>query len=102
MRKGPRVGSGRGRIIASMLRAAPPQFHPETFLSPEVHMALTVGGPLFGAGFEIIAKQGHVVSFLPDSRNEERQQAGDPPIYYWLPKEVRMAQKPNGDYKFAF
>jgi hypothetical protein len=65
-------------------------------------MPLTVGGPLFGMGFEVISKQGYVVSFVPDSRNEERQAAGEPPIYYWLPKEVRMAQKPNGDYKFAF
>jgi hypothetical protein len=63
-------------------------------------MATTVG-PLFAAGTTEITKSGYKISFLPDAHNDELQRSGQPPVYYWLPNEVRMAQKDNGDYRFS-
>jgi hypothetical protein len=53
-------------------------------------------GPLFAAGSTEITKSGYKISFLPDAHNGELQRAGQPPIYYWLPNEVRLAQKASG------
>ena len=58
-------------------------------------------GPLFAAGTTEITKSGYKISFLPDAHNDELQRAGQPPVYYWLPNEVRLAQKDNGDYRFS-
>jgi hypothetical protein len=59
-------------------------------------------GPIFAAGTEVITKDGFDILFLPDVNNEALQREGKPPVYHWLPNTVRMAQKPNGDYKFSF
>jgi hypothetical protein len=58
-------------------------------------------GPLFAAGTTEITKSGYKISFLPDAHNDELQRAGQPPIYYWPPNEVRLAQKDNGDFRFS-
>ncbi len=58
-------------------------------------------GPIFAAGTEVITKDGYEILFLPDVNNEELQREGKPPVYHWLPNTVRLAQKPNGDYKFS-
>lgn len=58
-------------------------------------------GPLFAAGSTEITKSGYKISFLPDAHNDELQRAGQPPVYYWLPNEVRLAQKDNGDFRFG-
>jgi hypothetical protein len=41
------------------------------------------------------------ILFLPDRNNDELQNEGKPPVYYWVPGTVRMARKGDtGDYKF--
>lgn len=56
-------------------------------------------GPLYPGGLS----SGRLL-FLPDVHNDQMQAEGKPPIYYWLPHEVRLARKngDEGDYKFAF
>lgn len=62
---------------------------------------VTPVGPLFAAGQTDITKSGYKITFLPDAHNDELQRAGLPAQYYWMPNEVRLAQKDNGDYKFS-
>ncbi len=59
-------------------------------------------GPLFAAGNEIITTGGYQIVFLPDVHNEQLQNEGKPPTFYWLPNTVRLATKQNGDFKFHF
>ena len=59
-------------------------------------------GPIFGAGFQTITKNGYKIQYLPDANNDELQREGKPAIYHWLPNEVRLARKANGDFKFSF
>jgi hypothetical protein len=56
-------------------------------------------GPLYPGGLS----SGRLL-FLPDVHNDLLQQEGKPPVYYWLPHEVRLARKngADGDYKFSF
>ena len=59
-------------------------------------------GPIYAAGDEIITNSGYTIAYLPDLHNDELQRAGKPPVYYWLPKTVRLARRNGdaGDYKF--
>jgi hypothetical protein len=59
-------------------------------------------GPIFGAGFQTVSKNGYKIQYLPDANNDQLQREGKPPIYHWLPNEVRLARKANGDFKFSF
>jgi hypothetical protein len=59
-------------------------------------------GPIFAAGDEIVTKSGYTLLYLPDLHNDELQREGKPPVYWWLPNEVRLARRENGDYKFSF
>lgn len=63
-------------------------------------------GPIYTGGFEVttVSQDGvdYTLLYLPDKHNDLMQQAGKPPVYYWLPKGVRLAEKPNGDFKFYF
>jgi hypothetical protein len=63
-------------------------------------MGADAKGPIFAAGTEVVTADGYEVLFLPDVNNEYLQREGKPPVYHWLPNSVRLAQKPNGDYKF--
>src|SRR5436190_21835234 len=63
---------------------------------------VSAAGPIFAAGFVPFSASGWEILFLPDIHNDELQRAGKPPVYHWLPNTVRLAQKPNGDYKFSF
>ena len=65
-------------------------------------MGAEASGPVFAAETEVVTKDGYSVLFLPDVNNEYLQREGKPPVYHWLPNSVRLAQKPNGDYKFSF
>lgn len=63
-------------------------------------------GPVFTGGFEQVvksdAKGSYTILFLPDKNNQELQNARQAPVYYYLPREIRIAQKPGtGDYKFS-
>lgn len=62
-------------------------------------------GPVFTGGFEAITvdEDGnrYAILYLPDRNNDELQRAGKPPVYYWMPNQVRLARKGGkGDYKF--
>jgi hypothetical protein len=63
-------------------------------------------GPIWTGGFEqtMVSQDGidYNLLYLPDKHNDIMQQAGKPPVYYWVPDGVRLAEKPNGDYKFYF
>ena len=63
-------------------------------------MPVDAKGPIFAAGTEVITQDGYAILFLPDVNNDFLQREGKPPVYHWLPNAVRLAQKPNGDYKF--
>jgi hypothetical protein len=60
-------------------------------------------GPLFAAGIAPITKSGYTILFLPDAHNTELQNEGKAPVYYWLPKNVRLARRDGdtGDYAFS-
>ncbi|MES2459303.1 MAG: hypothetical protein V4671_01880, partial [Armatimonadota bacterium] len=61
-------------------------------------------GPVMVGGFEEFVIQDETgekyqILFLPDRNNDELQNEGKPPIYYWVPGTVRMARKGDtGDY----
>src|SRR5688572_10273212 len=58
-------------------------------------------GPIWTGGFEYEDSQGYRIQFLPDKHNDELQKEGKPPVYYWMPSQVRLARKNGtGDYKF--
>ena len=57
-------------------------------------------GPIYAAGFQQVTKSGYTLLYLPDLHNAELQQSGQPPVYYWLPNEVRIARDAAGNYKF--
>jgi hypothetical protein len=63
-------------------------------------------GPIFTGGFQstTVSHDGvdYDLLYLPDKHNDTMQAAGKPPVYYWLPAGVRLAEKPNGDLKFYF
>jgi hypothetical protein len=65
-------------------------------------MGVEASGPVFAAGTEVVTQDGYSLLFLPDVNNEYLQREGKPPVYHWLPNSVRLAQKPNRDYKFSF
>src|SRR5688572_29952646 len=63
------------------------------------------GGAIHPGAFEIVAKSDggalYSIAFLPDKNNQELQQEGKPPHYYYIPSTVRIARNPQtGDYKF--
>jgi len=62
-------------------------------------------GPMWPGGFETIVStekgERYEILYLPDVHNDDLQAEGKPPVYYWLPNSVRIAQKGDtGDYKF--
>ncbi len=62
-------------------------------------------GPIWTGGFEQITVTGddqlpYVIQFLPDADNDAMQREGKSPVFYWLPQTIRLARRPNGDYKF--
>lgn len=63
-------------------------------------------GPVFTGGFEEFvindeSGEQYTLLYLPDRNNDILQAAGKPPVYYWVPGSVRLAQfGDTGDYKF--
>lgn len=63
-------------------------------------------GPIYSGGgfeaFEINERgEGYKILYLPDKNNYELQQEGEPPVYYWVPEKIRLAQNPETkEYKF--
>lgn len=64
-------------------------------------------GACIAGGFQEIAVdeggQKYAFQFLPDLHNDLLQREGKPPVYYWVPKAIRIARKggDTGDYKFS-
>jgi hypothetical protein len=59
-------------------------------------------GPVYTGGFEqtvVIGDSGeeYTILYLPDLNNDQLQKEGKPPVYYWIPGQVRLARK--GDTK---
>ncbi|MDH3733770.1 MAG: hypothetical protein OEU54_09560 [Gemmatimonadota bacterium] len=62
-------------------------------------------GPVYAGRFEefVIQEGGsqYTILYLADRNNEALQAEGKPPVYYWVPGEVRLARfGDTGDYKF--
>jgi hypothetical protein len=68
-------------------------------------MPVTAMGPTYAGGEEPLLHEeaGYRLLFLPDVNNWELQQAGERPVFYWVPAQVRLARKNGpdaGDYLF--
>ena len=68
-------------------------------------MPVTAMGPTYAGGEEPLLHEetGYRLLFLPDVNNWERQRAGERPVFYWVPSQVRLARKNGpdaGDYLF--
>ncbi|RMB59618.1 hypothetical protein EAX62_07510 [Tessaracoccus antarcticus] len=60
-------------------------------------------GPTYAGGSQPIIKDGYSILYLPDVNNRELIAAGESPVYYYIPNQVRMARKEGpdkGDYLF--
>ncbi|MGA4668997.1 hypothetical protein ACPCG0_04225 [Propionibacteriaceae bacterium Y1923] len=60
-------------------------------------------GPTYAGGSQPITKDGYDVLYLPDVNNRELIAAGEAPVFYFIPNQVRMARKEGpekGDYLF--
>lgn len=63
-------------------------------------------GPIFTGRFEeyVIEDESgnqYTILFLPDKNNDQIQSEGGPAYYYYIPEQVRLAQKGDvGDFKF--
>lgn len=60
-------------------------------------------GPTYAGGSQPITKDGYDVLYLPDVNNRELIAAGEAPVFYYIPNQVRMARKEGpdkGDYLF--
>jgi len=67
-------------------------------------MPVTAMGPTYAGGEEpLLSQDGYRLLFLPDVNNYELQRAGEAPVFYWVPNQVRLARKNGadaGDYMF--
>jgi len=68
-------------------------------------MPITAMGPTYAGGEEPLLHEqsGYRLLFLPDVNNWELQRAGERPVFYWVPSQVRLARKNGpdaGDYLF--
>jgi hypothetical protein len=66
-------------------------------------MATTAMGPTMAGGTQPIVLDGYELLYLPDVNNHHLQAEGQPPVFYWVPNQVRMARKEGpdkGDYLF--
>ncbi len=60
-------------------------------------------GPTFAGGSHPVVTGGYSVLVLPDIANRELQAAGESPVFYWVPNQIRIARKDGpteGDYLF--
>lgn len=66
-------------------------------------MPVQAMGPTYAGGTQPIVKGGYSVLYLPDVNNAALIDAGEAPVYYYIPNIVRMARKDgpdSGDYLF--
>src|ERR1700737_3662359 len=62
-------------------------------------------GPIWTGGFETTVTEGekgrYTILWLADKHNDDLQNEGKPPVYYWMPNTVRIARYADtGDFKF--
>ena len=60
-------------------------------------MATTAMGPTMAGGMQPIVKDGYELLYLPDVNNRKLQEEGQPPVFYYLPNQVRIARKEGPD-----
>jgi hypothetical protein len=53
-------------------------------------------GPIFTGGYEIVKAGEYDLQVLPDLKNDQLQAEGKAPVYYWMPKSVRLARENVG------
>lgn len=66
-------------------------------------MPVTAMGPTYAGGTQPIVHGAYELLYLPDVNNHELQRSGKAPVFYYVPRQVRIARKegPNqGDYMF--
>lgn len=68
-------------------------------------MAVLASGPVFAGGFETVTVteggERYRLWYLPDINNDQLQQRGESPVYYWVPNAVSLARKGGTrDFKF--
>jgi hypothetical protein len=67
---------------------------------------VNAAGPIMAGGFESLtlndAGVEYSLVFFPDKHNDQLQSEGKPPVFYWMPNLMRLARKPNGDFKLSF
>lgn len=66
-------------------------------------MAAQAMGPTYAGGTQPIVKDGYPTLWLPDVNNGPLIDAGEAPLFYFIPNQVRMARKEGpdkGDYMF--
>lgn len=66
-------------------------------------MAITALGPTIAGGMQPIVKDGYELTFFPDVNNAALQQSNQAPVFYYLPKTLRMARRDgseNGPFAF--
>src|SRR5262245_40553285 len=66
-------------------------------------MATNALGPTLAGGLQPIVENGFELVYLPDVNNSDLQREGKPPVFYYVPNQIRLARK-NGaedaDYLF--
>lgn len=66
-------------------------------------MPVQAMGPTYAGGTQPIVSGGYSLLYLPDVNNRELQNAGEAPVFYYVPNQVRMARKDgpdSGDFLF--
>src|SRR5262249_48952107 len=66
-------------------------------------MATNALGPTLAGGLQPIVENGFELVYLPDVNNSDLQREGKPPVFYYIPNQIRLARKngqENGDYLF--
>ncbi|MGZ8742440.1 MAG: hypothetical protein ACXWXO_05915 [Nocardioides sp.] len=66
-------------------------------------MPVQAMGPTYAGGTQPVVQGGYSVLYLPDVNNRALQEAGEAPVFYYVPNVVRMARKDGpdaGDYLF--
>jgi hypothetical protein len=66
-------------------------------------MATNALGPTLAGGLQPIVENGFELVYLPDVNNSDLQREGKPPVFYYIPNQVRLARKGGAedtDYLF--
>ncbi|MBC7833867.1 MAG: hypothetical protein H7Y88_02055 [Phycisphaerales bacterium] len=62
-------------------------------------MAVNALGPTLAGGSELYDESGYGLMFLPDVNNDELQRNGKAPVFYWVPRTLRLARQDMSESK---